>query len=255
MDKLDFIQKAPTYYALAIAIVLLNEKAPKSPEQIVYEFSAGEPFSSMRSPALRDYAFKMLVRDGGVIEIADDFGPTVYKAIDNFEGWLWTDAADKYPLFKRFKSGVDKEWLVSAIKSIDEKFKELAIDNDDLDPILIEEQWAPIPLDRSSDSLKAAEAALEGAIREIEADNGYAVQAPSEREYVLSNLKGMARFFEQESSIYWAQIKTYALEPLSVACRRFGDGATGLAIAAARSEIINWIKDVAGHLAAALFGP
>jgi len=125
---------------------------------------------------------------------------------------------------------------------VNKQYDELDITQDDFNNNLVEAQWEPIPLDRRDERLSGATEALDAAIGAIETDNGYAVHAVAEREYVLSNLRSASKALKEQTQIYWMQVKVFALEPLGRIIKRFGPAAVGMAALAARQAIFDWLK-------------
>ncbi len=152
-----------------------------------------------------------------------------------------SDETNPIALFRKYNQLANKDWLRSAIRSVNETYDSLQVEPSDFSQDTIEIEWEPIPLDRSNEALIQATEQVQKAINSIEQDNGYAANAPGEREYVLSNLKAFQKAAEQ-SEIYWLQIKTFALEPLARVIKRFGPAALGIAATAARESIVEWLK-------------
>lgn len=188
MDKIDFIQKAPIYYALAMCYVIKNS------QQSVFtaggfddEFDQQKAF--IHKSGLFEAAIEIL-RVRGVVEVVtDDFAPTLYVvSSSDAKNWMEGAATEIYPTFKKFNDGAGLGWLRAALVNINEQYDRLAIQRSEF-KLMDQTLWEPIPLDRDDEKLAAANTALDEAIKIIDGDNGYAVHAPGEREVVLSNLK------------------------------------------------------------------
>jgi hypothetical protein len=243
MDNSEFVQKAPEYYALGIAIGLADDPNARTIHQIQRKFAPGDPYAYFQKEPLVDEAFKILARHNVVDLIPDDFGPTLFQPKENIADWLESQQ-NPIPLFRKFNSLGNTEWLRRAIRSVNDTYDRLKIQYSDFSQDTIDVQWEPIPLNRSDPALAKAAQDLQNAITSIEQDNGYAANAPGEREYVLSSLKDFQKAIVERSEIYWLQVKTFALEPLARVVKRFGSAAVGIAASAARESIVDWLKTV-----------
>jgi hypothetical protein len=166
----------------------------------------------------------------------------MYRASETFEHWLSDSASKKFPLFDKFREiGSDSDWLRAALRKLNKVYGELGITDNDF-AVEAEDQWEPIPLDRSDPLLEAATEKLDVAIEAIESDNGYAIHHPGERDHVLAQLKIFADAVKTRTQVYWPQVKTYAIDPLTRVVKRFGDAAVGVAAFAARQAIVDWLK-------------
>ena len=164
---------------------------------------------------------------------------------EGFSEWFKNESVKEYTLFAKFSSiGLNKNWLLSAIRNVNNTYDILKIKNDDFNGEVAETQWEPIPLDRSNEKLEKFVSSLDTAIREIEADNGYAVHAPGEREYVLSALKTGKEAIASGSQTYLGQLKSLVVDPLSRVIWRFGGAAVGVAATAAKDALLDWLKEV-----------
>ena len=184
----------------------------------------------------------MLIRDGALELIADQFGPPMYKATASFKDWYEETAPTKYSVFAKFDElGQDEEWLRAAIRNVNSTFSDLGITEYDFPAEEIDE-WEPIPLDKSDPTFQEMTGTLEVAVKAIEQDNGYAVSHPGERDHVVAQLKDFLTGLQKGVQVYWPQVKTHALDPLTRVIKRFGDAAVGIAAFAARQAIVDWIK-------------
>lgn len=138
-------------------------------------------------------------------------------------------------------------WIIAALRNVDEQYVSLGLTEEDFETAEGSE-WEPIPIDRDDPKLKQATEAIGEAIKAIEGDNGYAVHARGERDYVLSNLKGFQREIGEKTTIYALQVKAFVLDPLARVIARFGTAATGLAASAARQAVFDWIRTHVGKI-------
>lgn len=241
MDKSTFIERAPEYYALGLAYALRMSTSsnPQTVGQLADSMHASRLFTRL---PLVEQGIKILVDAGVVDAITDDFGPTVYAAKEDLGAWM-DSPGNEYVVFKKFAVIATEEWLRRAILSVNEQYGTLDIQASDFDEVTNDQNWEPIPVDRSDPKLDAAIKAVDRAIESIESDNGYAATLPGEREYVLSGVKTVSRLLKQESQIFWMQLRTFAVDPLNRVIKRFGPAAVGLAARAAKDALFDWLKD------------
>jgi len=175
VDKSEYVEKAPIYYALGIAIGIADEPSTiaLSMDQVHSNFSPGSSYGYFRHSTLANTAIKLL-HDAGAIEvIVDDFGPILVRSKHDLSSWLRGAAYEKFSLFRKYGEHENREWLKDALRSVNEHYEMLGVTASDFDEAEIETQWEPIPLDRKDEKLQAATEALDTAIKDIEADNGY----------------------------------------------------------------------------------
>jgi hypothetical protein len=240
MEKIEFLQKAPIYYALAIAASLESSKgAFWTIDQLDDALSTRHKIFHHQGLVWQG---AKILEDAGVIEVVpDDFGPTLYRYLDGFVPWFREDAGTLYPVFRKYHGGGGNYWLIPALQQVNEAASNLDVTASDF-ASAVEAEWEPIPIDREDERLKIAADAVDQAIKEIEADNGYAVHAPAEREYVLTNLKSFRVALQERAEVYWTFVKTFGIDPLSQVVKRFGPAAVGVAAQAARAAVFDWLK-------------
>jgi hypothetical protein len=239
VDKAEFIEKAPQYYALAIAVGLIagNNKSAKT--LVGIDNAIDTSYRCFQKRSILDHGLKILA-DADVIEvIPDDFGPAIYKPKESLSQWIVETNLSAFQKYTQIRS---MAWVRDAVRSVNETADRLAVEDTDFEPAILDQQWEPIPLDRNDEKLKEVTKALDDAISSIEADNGYAANVPAEREYVLTNLKDFRKAVKEKTELYWPQIKANALAPLGRVIKRFGPAAVGVAAVAARTAIIEWVK-------------
>ncbi len=245
MDKLEFIEKAPGYYVLAIAVTLSrlgNELAASA--TIENTFDADEDY--FRRDRLWGAAIVTLLRHGVIEVVPDDFGPTLYRPQPSIDEWLQKTAPTLYPWYPKFSAAGDP-WLKAAMRNINNQYALLRLRDEDFDSAE-EAEWEPIPVDLNDPALIEAIKAVDKAVVAIEGDNGYAVHAEGERSYVLASLKDFQRTLKERTVIYARQVKALVVDPLGRVIGRFGNAAVGLAASAAREAIFDWIKTHAAKL-------
>src|SRR5258708_1556210 len=105
---------------------------------------------------------------------------------------------EKIAPFKKFYDLDDFAWLTSAITNINEQYDSLLLSEDDFEE-LPKIEWEPLPLDRQNEDFPKLVAAFDEAINTIEADNGYSVHAPAERDVVVSSLKSFRQVLTENA--------------------------------------------------------
>ena len=104
-------------------------------------------------------------------------------------------------------------------------------------------EWAPLPLERESKSLQEAIASLEKTISEVEQNNGYAVEYPEERGYVLDNLKLLTSKMKTAATISANYVKTHGLSVLRRVEDRFVNAAIGEVAKHAAKALLHWLHE------------
>jgi hypothetical protein len=260
MEKSRFVELAPSYYALAIAVHFVE-----SGETYSYRASIRETFtasSTRYDPNPYNYIgndvlFWRGVRTAeilGLIEIIpDEFGPPLYKKSEEFGDILNSLAQDKQsPFYKHQLAGSNgRSWLLTALHTVNERYKELQVESQDFNKT--DQEWEPIPLDRRNEKLQEATKLLDQTIEELRSDNGYGATNIEEKNFVLEKLQSAARRLKKETQTSWMYVKEFALDPLSLLVRRFGEAAIGITAVAARTALIEWLKSVGVKVLESLF--
>lgn len=248
MDKHRFISLAPKYYALAIANHLLHDEIVQ--RNVLFFCLAtkneldGTKEYLIQKDTLLTAALQYLKEKRFIERLEDDFGPEVIvRSSDYVESWNAIVEAGEEPFRKydRLKDS-DPQWLISAIRSVNARYDELKIVDEDF--VSPDDEWAPIPMDRQSPDVVNSIAALSEAVIQIEQDNGYAAHVPEERAHVLGALTQTLNRLKTETQTSVAYLRINALEPLSIIVRRFGKAAVGVAATAAGIAILKIVEDV-----------
>lgn len=241
MQKLEFIEKAPGYYAVAIARVIRW-----SPSRLLSqeEIAASGSFSVREQ--LWWLAIEILAKNKLIEVVTDDFGPTLYRPKDGISEWLSGPAPIDYPWLTKVTNAND-EWLQAALHNIFNQYALLRLDDEDFE-VAAEFGWNPIPVEPSNPNTQTVAAAVQETLTSIQADNGYAVHAADERDSVVAHLKRFHKQITETGVIYARQIQAYALDPLGRIIARFGNAALGLSASAAKAAIFDWLKAHAGKL-------
>lgn len=249
MEKDHFVDMAPYYYALAIAVSLRDEKAEYTYRDSIRsdysgKTSIGRDYNYLGIDALFERGVFILADLSFLSIIPDDFGPSLYKRSQESEGvWEKLILDHKLPFYKYSIAGpTAKTWLLQALNSINSRYSEMKIEPADFEKENV--GWEPIPLDRSNEKLHEATAALERTIEAVRVDNGYASTRPEEKAYVMDNLRAAAKKLKEDESVSWMFLKKYTLEPLGILSRRFGQAAIGITALATRTAILDWLKGI-----------
>lgn len=103
-----------------------------------------------------------------------------------------------------------------------------------------EEEWEPLPLERSGEKYEAAATSVETALEEIEGNNGYASTEPEERNQIIWSIKnGLSQI--RDGLPNREQVTTMLLKPLRYIARKFADASMGEAAKAAVSKLLIWL--------------
>ncbi|MEM8574518.1 MAG: hypothetical protein AAGF48_07770 [Pseudomonadota bacterium] len=248
MEKSEYIEKAPYYYALAIAVALRNGENVKTQREIEQYFASVRTVFA-HAPLFRE-AIAILKKHNNIIIVHDDFGPNVIDTNDSFLSWFGSKQFNEVPLFKKFNvMKLSQNWLLNAINEVNKQYISLGFSSADFQEAIVETDWEPIPIDRESPEVEKVETELDAAIEAIEGDNGYAVHHPAERDYALSQLKQFRKMLKTEAQIALLYVKNFAIDPLNRVIKRMGEAATGMAAAAARQAIVGWLKSLIGKAA------
>jgi hypothetical protein len=251
MDKHSFVDSAPAYYALALAVALLNAN-PRRGDAFTLEQLENYGGSDL-NPILVKAGMRLLQEVGVAETIKEAFGPPLYGRTDALtQDWLYTNASFHFPIFLRYSEIRNADWLKAAIADVNDKYFQLSLTEADFEeaPPSV---WEPLQLDRGDEQLVEVTAKVDEAIASIEADNGYAANVPGERDYVVSSLKAFSKTLKENAQITVMQIKTFALEPLGLVLNRFAGSALALVAAAAKDSLLTFLKSKFGALLAGLF--
>lgn len=251
MNKTEFIQEAPVYYALAIA----SELNSKGSGRAISKYAIRKNFAALDEDdpdggvnllgyeALWDAAVKWLKERGMIEETKATFGPPLYSQSSDFDVG-WNDLMNQPP-FDIFMLVDEKaSWLVSALWEVHHTYNNLGmVYQDFVDPI---DEWEPIPIAPGDPELRVAIEKLSSAIDQISKDNGYAANHPEEREFVLTGLQRAVENLET-ASVVPGYLRD-AFIKLSMVGRRFAGATLELVTAGAKQAIIDFVKQKGGAL-------
>lgn len=248
MDKKQFVELAPAYYALAIVAYFRDTGLQIASLAAVDDFyqkpdedEVGETYSYVQKYLVFQEAVTWLVDRGMITEVTDQFGPSIFALTSRSDAVLKDLEADKSLPFSKYALVTKaQDWLRSALFAVNNTYDRLEITPDDFeDP---DREWEPLPLDRNDPALQKAISALDDTIEQVRADNGYNAIVPEERNYVLDGLSAVSRRLKEAATISVPYLQKYALDPLAIIVRRFKDAALGIAAAAARQAVIEFLK-------------
>ena len=240
-DKL--FARALPYYVSAIASVLIRHDQKRDGaatlETIHSHWSYRHDEQTeyvLEDPGLLHAAIAEC-RDWELIENLDDeFGPPLLRKSDEFDKSYIRLKVRYADVFNKHEIGGDA-WLRIAIFNINrERLKADSVANQD-DEI----KWEPLPIDRADTKLQEATGKLDEAIEAIRGDNGYNATHPEESGYVVDGLRVLARRLKESAQIAWIFVDE-GLQRLSLVVNRLGEAASGIAAAAAKAALTDWLK-------------
>lgn len=251
MDKAEFVEKAPPYYALAIAVVLRRQDNPRTEHQLKSEYpdhsdGAPEPESLLDRWVLWDGAVAWLLARNMIKIRHDPFGPPIFSKGPQFEeNWEVLENHDSFPFSSYAAAAHSGEWLMSALYAVNNTYANLEMEPGDFENP--DAQWEPVKIDLTEPTVKEAISSLERIIEDVRSDNGYSATLPQERDFVLEGLQGTLDKFKS-SSVSAGYIRT-AIERLGILQRRFASTIKEAAISGAKLALIEFAKK---HLGDAL---
>ncbi len=251
MDKSQFTQLAPLYFAIAV-LSLFREDVFEEPEvirtvQVVKQFRVmfNRNFQTLVSDEEVLQTAIQVLSDLGVLEIeTDPFGPPLLIPMTNYalnyRTALRTNP-DLYSVFCRYeKAGAEKKsWLRAALDKMDTIARDLQLTDYFEDSQKIE--WQPIAIDLEQNDTKALVQAVGQAEEKIRFDNGYAASKPEEQRYVLDGLAAFGRQLREATSTSLPYIKRYVIDPLTQATKPLGSSATGVVIEVLKAKLKEWL--------------
>lgn len=252
MDKKEFIDYGPVYYALAIAAFTRQRPQPFTVFDVVAENTYPVPDTYpeesdnyLRHELLVSAAINWLVEKDFLTVIPDRFGDPIYGQSPNFRE-VWEQCAQDGDLpFQKFMS-VKAGWLQGALLRINTEFDRLKITEADFkNPDL---EWEPLPLDRDNPALKEVTKNLEKLIEEVRKDNGYAGTLPQERNLVLTELSEGLRTLKEENETSAAYLKEKIIANLKRVAVRFKDGTKHILSKAVINGLADYVKEKAAVL-------
>jgi hypothetical protein len=240
MDKATFLRVAPDYYLLAIT----QELRPSSNylgKSFFFERSeADSVIGFLESAALIAQAIEVLVQANALEKLDDPFGPTLYRKGTNFDDFIKGREEDRNsPFYKASAAPNRMAWLKSALGGMKEAYNTLGITETEIEER--DREWEPIPLERTSESLQNAIAAIDETVAEVEKSNGYAAEHPEERNYVLSNLTLLSHTLKTAATTSIAFVRAHGLNILQQLAKRFGDAAIGKLVDVAIKALLAWL--------------
>lgn len=251
MDKAEYVERAPIYYALAIAAVLERAAGPLTEYKIRGNYPKQEdgdpdPGSLLDKGLLWQRAIAWLEARDLISVKYDRFGPPIYfKSTDFSSKFDDLTANEDIPFAHYHAAGRTDDWLVPALYGVDNAYENLGIKPEDFDNP--DAEWEPLEIERSDPGVEKAISSLQSVIDEVRADNGYAATLPQERDFVLEGLQNTLNKFESPS-ISAGYIRQ-GIERLQTLGRRFAGTVKETSIAAAKAALMEFGKK---HFAQAL---
>lgn len=227
MDKDEFLRVAPEYYLLALFEDLEGVQNYIT-DTFLYSTSNKNSFRSvLKSETLMKQAVETLIAAGILVETKDPFGPTLYRRLkEPYQKFKEVRINDQSSLFFRYRMAPNSgEWLATALANLSVTYDRLGLTDEEVQAD--DREWEPLPLDRDSETVKQATAAVDKTIIDVEQNNGYGIQHPEERDWVLSNLKMVSERLHKAATITVGYIRAHGLNVLTRLQERFTDAAIG----------------------------
>ncbi len=246
MDKGNFIDMAPEYYAVAIASYFKSNWAyPASKQDILSYYTTTDDMDTdsycyLHHSVLFEKGIEIVRERGLITVIPDVFGPPIYVRTEKFDERL-NELKNKEGVFYKyglFDNG--ERWVRSALQKLNDTYLDLDIQKSDFEKP--DQEWEPLPIDRDDPNVQKVIESLDETIEQVRADNGYAATVPGERDYVLESLSSVRKILKEASTTTMPYIKKYALEPLGTLMWRFKNAALALAAEATYGAFLQWLK-------------
>lgn len=252
MDREKFEKLAPIYYAIAIAATLRAQSGSTIDINRVvsrygmYQYQGEVSVRFLSKKPIIDAAFNYCVEKQFIEKLEDDFGPTIFIKGRNFDD-AWAGAIDDVDsVFHKYSRAGGDDWLKEALMNVNDTFDRLGLKQNDEGENDSEDEWTPLPLERSDPKLKTAIKQLEKIIENVRTDNGYAATHPHERAFVLDGLTQGTKILKEEKESSWRYIRTTIFDNLQLLVIRFKDGALGILAKATRDGLVDYLKDHGG---------
>lgn len=251
VDKAAFIEKAPVYYALAIVHTLHRKGGDGTTRTAVLEMftttddTSQEDYCHILNKNLFELAINWLVTQGLVDVIPSDFGSPFIEPTKEYQKRMSDLRAVRSSPFWHYTRNQDSmRWLLDALADIERAEASLLLNAADYG--IKDREWEPLALDREEPDQKEVTTSIDRVTDLVEQANEYAVAEPTERQYVLDNLRQFGRTLKESTVTSIHYINRHAVEPLIRLGKRFSKAAMGLAIEAAKESIRTWLKNKFG---------
>jgi hypothetical protein len=244
MDKAEYVERAPAYYALAIAAVLEKSPGPMTEYKTRGHYprdddGSPEPGSLLDRTLVWQRAISWLEARDMISVKYDRFGPPIYfKGAEHSEKFDELTVDEDLPFAAYHAAGRTDDWLVPALYGVDNAYENLGIKAEDFDNP--DAEWTPLEIERSDPTVEKAIKSLQSVIEEVRADNGYAATLPQERDFMLEGLQNTLDKFESPS-ISAGYIRL-GLERLATLGRRFTGTVKEASITAAKAALMEFGK-------------
>ncbi len=249
MDKAEFVELAPQYYALAIALAFASKGGELTRRSIMNEYIVHEededPYCPLDDFTIWNRAIAWLVDRDMILAYTDPFGPPVYNKGDIFDSQFNELGESDRPFANARRSGNPANWTREALIAVHREYIRLGIRPSDFESP--ERDWQPIPLDRQDEALQAAIVSLDKTITEVEQSNGYASEHAEERNFVLDNLRMLSQRLKGAGTISIAYVRTHGLSVLKRVQDRFVDTAIGEGAKETVKAIVHWLHEIVNY--------
>jgi len=250
MDKAEFIENAPAYYALAI-VMFMQKQATATKASIVDHYSERDQYGTtvvMALDPIWPFAIAWLKKRNMLLTKKGAFGPEIFTRGRDFER-CWEELArttEPFNLVGAYDNSFD--YIMRCMSDMNVAFAELNLGVSDFSEP--DTEWEPVPLDRNKPEAQEAVKKLNEAIKIIREDNGYAANQPDERALVVGSLQlGVAGI---ESGSVSAGLLRDTWNRLNTVGRRFAGNAIGIVVEGAKQALIALVKSEGSALLQAL---
>lgn len=248
MEKKEFLEVAPRYYALAVVNRFERDFSTTTRSQIVEDFSIRgdssdpeERIALLGNSKLLDKALDILQEERLIEVEPDHFGPPLVIPKDEFShNWDSLVIANAiYSRYNRVNYTEKLQWLHTALLNLLKEEVRLHIQYSDFEPSN-DEEWRPIPVEHSPET-EALITAIDDATEKIRTDNGYSATRPEEVKFVVDSLKTFNTRLKEYATLSLPYIRQYAIDPLWKAAKVLGRNVAGIAVEAAKARLKDWL--------------
>jgi hypothetical protein len=249
MDKNEFLEHAPKYYALAIAVQIsalgstVSRNAIRQALTFPDDSEEDGLFCLVDNHFLWERAIEWLNARGMIDVVKGPFGPELYTRSSQFSD-QFSVLQHSEIAFAHYSIASDVNWLHSALYEVSNFYHSLGMKPEDFDSTA--DEWAPIQLDASDGAVEIVTDKLVLAVEEIRKDNGYAATFPDEREFVLDGLSKTVERLRTHTIAAGYIRDTWA--KLTLVARRFKGAALEAAAIGAKQALADFVKHQGGDL-------
>jgi hypothetical protein len=251
-ERARFIEIAPQYYAVAIISYFQDRDHRSTTAVSLVEALQSEwstlgiiPVGLLETPPIFWKSVDWMVSQDLIRLIDDEFAPTMLLRNPGFKEKVTELTKVQNTPFQKFADlNDDQMWLTGVLFELEKRAQEFGVTERDFKQV--DQEWAPIPLDRAEPELQTAIARLDEVVEAVRSDNGYAANLPEERAFVLDGLTVFATRLKSSDTISVPFLQTYGVANIAKLIKRFGTAAVGVLAMSALEGIKGWIKTKTG---------